>query len=1169
MTLDPREQALQQQALAADPRASAIVSANAGSGKTHVLINRVTRILLDGVSPEQILCVTYTKAAASEMLNRLFAHLGRFSILADDELRKELVKLDPKFSPEAEDLAKARRLFARALETPGGLKIRTIHGFCEALLRQFPIEAGISAGFQIIEETESRKLQQQIIQQIGLHAVENPDGDLASAYNFLTGFGSSIVPQVFDTATAKARVLQSDFEQYGGLSGLLAQSAKILGVKTGDTKDKICQQAMENFNANRLQEIANGLSAGAAKNQQAAQDLTALQNITDPAEQLNILTGIFFTTTMTPKKNFVSKDAIKAMPELPDICGRITDEIEELLSKIYAVQSFEKTKAALTLCHKFVYKYAKAKREAGLVDFDDLIEYTRELLTDKLSTDWVLYKLDGNLRHVLVDEAQDNSPAQWAVIGALTDEFFAGAGATDETRTMFAVGDPKQSIYRFQGADPSLFVEQRNRLLQRKSDGFGKIHIPQLALSWRSTPQVLEFVDACFFGVELETKFVGEPENFKADPGFSEYLKHGAERSNSTGTVKLLSAIPYTKDETDSDPSRPVNSISSRHPVSILAQNIAKNIKSMLDRDKQINEKIDGIEIKRAVNAGDILILVRSRNSLFREIIRHLKLQGVPVAGADRMILQTETAILDLLSLAKAALQPADDLSLAEVLTGPFVQSQQISKSPITTEMLFKLANARTEGRTLHAALTDSEEPAFASAKKWFADLIERASYETPYRFFSGLLYRLTETGEPMVNRLFARLGSEVADPLQEFLSLALAFSQKGDGSLMSFVMQMAAREDEIKREMQGVNDKVRVMTIHGAKGLEAPIVFLPDTNSKPGGRKTTGLVRDNQAWLWVSSKQVCDVVQKLKDRQEILDIQEHRRLLYVALTRARDHLIICAHHKGGITGGLEDGCWYLQCVSAFEHLFVAEAATRTEDEEGGISYQLGTGASCIETQLNAAPDTMVDLPDWLDKPWQDQQNTLTTITPSGLHKGASEQVLATSPVGQRAEKRFLRGNIIHSLLQILPDLPKPDHIAAVDKFLNQYKDLTSAQRIEIAKVTLNVLNHGDFGYLFGTNSRAELPISGTLTSTSGDYLVNGKIDRLVVRDTEVLVLDFKTNRPPPKHLEDVSDVYLAQMATYRDLLQQIWPNKNIRCALLWTDGPSLMELPDNLLQSQ
>jgi len=1168
MTLELTQQALQQQALAADPRASAIVSANAGSGKTHVLINRVTRILLDGVSPEQILCVTYTKAAASEMLNRLFAHLGRFSILADDELRKELTKLDPKLSPNEEDLAKARRLFARALETPGGLKIRTIHGFCEALLRQFPIEAGISAGFQIIEETESRKLQQQIIQQIGLQAVENPDGELAASYNFLTGFGSTTVPQVFNTATAKARVLQLDFDKYNGLIGLLTQSAKTLGIEDDDTKDTICQQVMQSFSTSRLQTIATGLANGAKKNQQSAQDLIALQNITDPVEQLDALTGIFFTNAMTAKKNFVSKDAIKDMPELPELCDKIIDELEALLSKIYAVQAFEKTKAALTLCHEFVYRYAKIKREAGLVDFDDLIEYTRELLTDKLSTDWVLYKLDGNLRHVLVDEAQDNSPAQWAVIGALTDEFFAGAGTTDETRTMFAVGDPKQSIYRFQGADPSLFVEQRDKLLQRKNDGFGKIHIPQLALSWRSTPQVLEFVDACFFGVELETKFADDRQKFNADPGFSEYLKHGAQRSSSAGTVKLLSAIPYTKDESDSDPSRPVNAVSSQHPVSILAQNIAIDIKSMLDSGEQINEKIDGIEIKRAVNAGDILILVRSRNSLFREIIRHLKLQGVPVAGADRMVLQSETIILDLLSLAKAALQPADDLSLAEVLTSPFVQPQQMNESPITTEILFKLANDRAK-QTLHSALAETKEPVFDQAKTWFADLQERASYETPYRFFSGLLYRLTETGEPMLNRLFARLGSEAADPMQEFLSLALAFSQKNDGSLMSFVMQMSAREDEIKREMQGVNDKVRVMTIHGAKGLEAPIVFLPDTNSKPGGRKTTGLVRDNQAWLWVSSKNVCDVVQKLKDRQEILDTQEHRRLLYVALTRARDHLIICAHHKGGITGGLEYGCWYLQCVSAFEHLFVAEAATRTEDEEGGISYQLGVSARCIETKLNTAPDTMVDLPNWLDKPWQGQQNTLPTITPSGLHKDASEQVLATSPVGQRAEKRFLRGNIIHSLLQILPDLPKPDHIAAVDKFLNQYKDLTVLQKSEIADVTLRVLNHADFGYLFGTNSRAELPISGTLTSTSGDYLVNGKIDRLVVRDTEVLVLDFKTNRPPPKHPEDVSDVYLVQMATYRDLLQQIWPDKNIRCALLWTDGPNLMELPDNLLQSQ
>lgn len=1175
MELDPREQALQQQALAADPRASAIVSANAGSGKTHVLINRVTRLLLDGASPEQVLCVTYTKAAASEMLNRLFSHLGRFSILADDELREELIKLDPKLSPEPEDLTKARRLFARALETPGGLKIRTIHGFCEALLRQFPIEAGISAGFRVIEDTESRKFQDQIIRNIGLQAVENPDGELAAAYNFLTKSGSSTVPGVFAIAAAKARVLQFDFTNQGSLQAVLAKTAKFLGIKTSDTEEKVCQTAITKFGADKLQKIADGLGFGAAKNQQTSQDLKALADLADPIEKFNVLVGVFFTNSMTRRKNFVSKSAAQAMAELPELCEELTDEIEVFLSKIYAARSFAMSKAALTLCHQFVGKYAKVKREAGLVDFDDLIEYTRTLLTGKLSTEWVLYKLDGNLTHVLVDEAQDNSPAQWEVIGALTNEFFAGAGASDVIRTVFAVGDPKQSIYRFQGADPSLFVEQKDLLLQKKNDGFENIHIPKLSLSWRSSPQVLEFVDACFSGIDRETENVGDPQKYAAatgisDPGFSEYLKHGAERKEATGTVKLLAAIPYTKDEGDSDPSRPVNAISSQHPVSILAQSIANNIKSMIKNGEQVSDKIDGVEIKRPVNEGDILILVRSRNSLFREIIRHLKLQDVPVAGADRMVLQNETAILDLLSLAKAALQPADDLSLAEVLTSPFVQPQHISKSPITTEILFDLANPRDKNQTLYEALLKSESSVFDEIKQWFADLVDRASYETPYRFFSGLLYRLTPTGEPMMNRLFARLGHETADPVQEFLSLALAFSQKGDGSLISFIMQMSAGEDVIKREMQGVGDKVRVMTIHGAKGLEAPIVFLPDTNGKAGGRKAAGLVQDQGNWIWVGTgKEVCETVRKFNERQEVLDIQEHRRLLYVALTRARDHLVICAHHKGGLTGGLEKNSWYLHCCGAFDQLVFEGKATKTENEDGFFSYQLGISDNSALTEANISLATMPKLPAWLDKPWSDEQQLPTTITPSRLRENASEQVPVISPIGKDIQKRFLRGNLIHSLLQILPDLPKATHIKAVDKFLNQYEDLTSAQKSEIAEVTLNVLNHADFGYLFGSDSRAELPISGTLTKASKKYLVNGKIDRLIVRDSEVLVLDFKTNRPPPKQIEDVPDVYLAQMATYRDLLQQIWPDKNIRCALLWTDGPNLMELPDNLLRSQ
>ncbi|MBL4596576.1 MAG: double-strand break repair helicase AddA [Robiginitomaculum sp.] len=1154
--IEARNRAIAAQNLAADPRASAVVSANAGSGKTHVLINRVTRILLDGVAPEQILCVTYTKAAASEMLNRLFDRLGRFSILADDKLREALQQLDPKAPINAGGLAKARRLFARALETPGGLKIRTIHGFCDTLLRQFPVEAGISPGFTVIEDTDSKNLQAKIIANIGAQAMREPDGPLAASYSVLGELGSGTAPQVFQSAVGNTWQLAEDLLPSDGLEKALAATEQRLEIGPNDTLSTLSAACIKQL---PLQQIAEGFMTGSKTNQEQAQDILAALAEPDPVLAFPKLLPAFYTKASGRRAKPISEAAGKYMPELLSLVALAFDEIEYAQQKIWAMKARDNVGAALTLCQAFVGAYQAEKREAGLVDYDDLIHFSHALLTSKLSSQWVLYKMDGNLSHVLVDEAQDNSADQWAVIGALTEEFFAGQGIGDQTRTLFAVGDPKQSIYRFQGADPALFAEQQQRMKTiAKTKGL-PVHSPELSLSWRSTPQVLAFIDACFsHGFAPEKKFVGDAEDF-IDPGFSNYIEHQAERAQDMGSVSLLPAVPYSSTQPDTDPSRPVNSVSAQHPKSLLARSVADLVADMLARGDAIETDTG----KRAVHAGDVLILVRSRNDLFREIIRHLKLQNIPVAGADRMVLQNETAVLDLLSLAKMALQPSDDLSLAEVLKSPFLHPEAQSEQPVDEQILYDLAFSRPKNQSLHEALMASKFPVLDEAKTWVADLIVRAGHENPYRFFSGLLYRRSHTGEAMQRRLLARLGLEAADPVQEFLNMALAFSQKSDGSLLSFVAEMSGRTDIIKREMEEAGSAVRVMTIHGAKGLEAPVVILPDTNSKAGGKTKTGLVEDAGCWLWVEPQsKKCPAIADWQNRQEVLDAQEHRRLLYVALSRARDHLIICGHERGNLKklGGFPDDSWYRSCEAAFKKLHAINAAKIISDADGKIGYRLGPTPTPMKAIKDNAEIAVPALPNWVLTPMATEPPAPTQQTPSNILVKNEQQVARASPIGAGATDRFLRGNLIHALLEALPDVPPEQQAARAALFLQNQPEISIEQANEIAKVTLQVLRHSQFADLFGPNSRAELPIAGLGAHT----VIHGKIDRLVVRDHDVLVLDFKTNRPPPTHIADVPQAYLDQMQVYRELLTQIWPDKTIRCALLWTDGPNLMELPSS-----
>ncbi len=1181
-------QAIRAQDDAASPRVSAFVAANAGSGKTHVLINRVIRLLMAAaargpVRPQNILCITYTKAAATEMLNRLFARLGSYSVMDDASLAKALRKLDPAMAADAGNLRRARALFAQALETPGGLKVRTIHAFCESLLRRFPLEAGISPGFTVLDENQSAELAEQVVSALGLEALRHPGGALAQAIEHCTMLGADALDTLYRFATAKGSEAAAMIAREGGLEGALALSASHLGVSAKASPAGAAEAAWQTLDQGLLRRVASAMMEGSPPNRKAAAVCLEALATANPEEAFAALWKPFFKIKDGSPRE---KIAIKAVYDSHAWLGEAVTAIQAQLLKtseaMKAAAVMQNTRAALVIIEAFHARFRRAKAARGLLGFDDLIEKSVDLLRNADAAQWVLYKLDYDLEHILVDEAQDNSGRQWQLIKALAQEFFVGKGTRDDSgtamaRTLFVVGDAKQSIYSFQGADPAQFLAQAEHYQRLCADTPERFVQPELGLSWRSCANILDLVDETFAPLSNkavpeapETKFVDDAQDYMPDvaPGFYPYVRHHAQRSDAPGCVELWDAVPQPLEAPPEDPSAPVDAPSQLSARNQLACNIAQAVEGWLEQGELISERAGQDWQKRPLRPGDIMILVRKRGGLFDEIIRQLKIRDIAVAGADRMVLRAQTAVLDLMSAARMALQEEDDLALAEFLKGPFLHPVACERPPIDDEALYDLAAGRGKGESLWAALQATRDARFDEARALASHLRQEARTATPFGFFAGLLGRPSPSGESHASRLYARLGAEAEDPVREFLGKALALESEQTPALAAFVARQMDDETQIKRDMQEQQDAVRVMTVHAAKGLEAPLVILPDTASGPGaGPRDSGLMfGDDGALYWAQKKDhdpaICAALREAAARREA---QEHQRLLYVAMTRAQDRLVICGAKQGRGEGKIAADSWYTLCADAFERLAGRGQVQAFETRAGlparrfGPAPQGGRAATVRETA------TVLE-PGWLRQRLRPEAAPLRKVTPSRWLDESDDRVAVLSPLADGGARRFRRGALIHTLLQTLPDLPEEERQAAAQHYLAAQKDLDAVQADDIAKAVFNVLQSPDFAPLFGPCSRAEVALSGRVELGGEMVQVSGQVDRLVVTDKDVLVVDYKSNRPPPQSPDQVSPAYLRQMAAYRALLRALWPGRTVRTALLWTDSAKLMGLADSLL---
>ncbi|WP_369810059.1 double-strand break repair helicase AddA [Bradyrhizobium sediminis] len=1142
------------QARASDPGASAFVSANAGSGKTHVLVQRVIRLLLARVPPERILCITFTKAAAANMAERVFSTLGHWVTLDDDALDAAIVEAGIA-RPDADLRMRARELFASALETPGGLKVQTIHALCTRLLQQFPFEANVPARFAVLDDRDQTEMMERANLAVLLEASRDPDS--AAGRALMTAMASA-ADVTFKDVVREACLSRDHFmawtDSAGSADAAAAQVSAALGVDPGDTIEDVEREIVEGPYLRRTgwEEIAAALDTGSKSDQDQAARLRAAL-VSSGATQVDEYLGVFLTDERNPRKTVVTKRFAAKNPAIGRLFEAEILRIEPLIERRRAVTARDRTQALLHIATAAAANYRREKQERGLLDYDDLIDKTLAMLDGGASA-WVHYKLDRGVDHVLIDEAQDTSPRQWDIVDHIISEFTAGEGARDGVvRTVFAVGDEKQSIFSFQGAAPREF-DTRRRLLHRKFEAAGlKFDPVSFNYSFRSGAAILQSVDHVFRDQEIYGSI------HSVETGYP--IHHSL--ADAGPSLIDLWELAEADDRQDIEGWRaPFDGVSVTSPEVKLSKRIQAEIKTLIESGTMTGHAGK----RRPLRYGDMLVLVRRRGNAFDAVIQALKHANIPVAGADRLKLTEHIAIIDLMNLADALLLPQDDLALAVALKSPLFG--------LSDDDLFALAWQRKGSLRGALSLHAASNGKFADALKRLEECERRCAAGTPFAFYAWLL-----GGDGGRKRILRRLGHEANDALDEFLELALGYERKAPASLQGFMAWLRAADTEVKRDMEITRDEVRVMTVHGAKGLEAPVVFLVDTTSSPSDTQRLKLIhlpQDNAAShapgvvVWAGRK-ADDPAEVAAAREAMLaeTEDEYRRLLYVAMTRAADRLIVGGCMPGNMNN-VRRNSWYDLIVKGLENSGLQ--LQEIERTDGVVKRYARPEDVTASTAAAAAPAAVAraELPAWLRAPAPAEPAADNLLRPSDPAADESHPVRSGESIQLRA-RALLRGTLVHRLLQSLPDVTAERRRDAALRYLARNAgDWSDGDREALAEAMLALIGDSRFAPVFAPDSRAEVSIAGRLERPGRPpALVSGQIDRLVVTPAEVLIVDYKTNHAPPAVEAGAPSGYVRQLALYRAVLRKLYPQRPVRAALLWTETPDLMEISPPALDAQ
>ncbi|GJD47633.1 RecBCD enzyme subunit RecB [Methylobacterium crusticola] len=1122
---------------AADPRASAWVSANAGAGKTKVLTDRVVRLLLHGAVPSKILCLTFTKAAAANMAIRVFERLGRWVTLDAAALRAELAELEGE-APDAATLRRARRLFARAVETPGGLKIETLHALCERLLHLVPFEANVPARFVVLDEAQTREAIDRSIDNVLADAVDGRHPALADALALVAPEASGEALRRVMVAAVQNRAMLGHPE---GLDGGLERLRAALGLAPGETvaavEDRMLAGAPGDWAG-----LAARLRTGKATDEKRA-DALALAAGAEAAWRLPLYLAVFFKEDGEGEPYAAATLGTKAVPaQAKDLLVAEQARLAGLRDTLKAARALTRTRALFTLAAEIHRRVEAQKARLGALDFDDLIHKTLDLLA-RVDSAWVLYKLDRGVDHVLIDEAQDTNPQQWEILRRITEDFCAGEGARAPgqgglARTRFAVGDPKQSIYSFQGAAPEEFETTRRAWREAALGAALPFWDVGLTLSFRSARGVLRAVDATF---ALDAHYRGLSFGDAAVG-----TVHSTARVRAPGRVELW---PVERPSPEAEPdawTQPVDAVEPGAPALVAARRVAHAVRLWTT---------SGDEAGRVWRPGDVLILVRKRSAAFEGVIRALKAEGVPVAGQDRLDIAAHIAVLDLVAAGRAALLPEDDLTLATALKTPLVA--------LTDDDLVAIAAGRDPAEPLAGALARRAGAGCAAAARGAAALAgwrDLARRHGPFGFYAALLGPLGGRA-----RLVARLGGEAGDAIDVFLTAAAQAEAGADApSLTGFLSRYApsggrdAGGHTVKRDLDAARDEVRVMTVHGAKGLEAPLVVVLDGCEALGRgdppllpvRTPAGTVPVWSGAKAHDSAAVAAAREALHERAR----EEHNRLLYVAMTRAKDRLVIAPFAGHDKETPAEAWCEMVRrgLVAEFGGAALAEMPY-------GPADCWSEGASLPGAAAEPGPRPEPEpLPDWLHRPVPPEAEPLPPLRPSGL--GAADEprrsdARSSDPAARR------RGVLVHALLEHLPGRAPERRAEAADAFLAaRAPGLGPRERAGIVAEVLRLLADPDLAVLFGPAARPEVTLSGRILLGGVERPVHGRVDRIAVTDAAVWLVDFKTGRPPAPGAP-VPAGQAGQVALYARLLAAIYPGRALHPLLVWTAGPVVRRL--------
>ena len=1111
----PTQAASLTQRQAAQPDVNIWVSASAGSGKTKVLTDRVLTILLQGVAPRRILCLTYTRAAAAEMTMRLLQRLSHWASLNQQDLRQELYVL---LGQEATAIIqrRAQRLFIDVLNVPGGLNIQTIHSFCQSILKKFPLEAALSPHFEVIDSATHRQFINDSIQ--AFFSLAERDDDLRTQIHRMTSMMSIHgITERLQNLLAKPLALRGLKEQ--GLDTITTKLYDDLGIDPAIDAHTLLHNYFNDIPLTTLTPCLHALHQGSPTDQQRAQLLTQCWQSWDHFQaHFKAYQDVFLTQDHTIRARLATKSAQACNADILPLLEAEALRVQTLVMQQKAYSLADQAAFWMRIGLWIFDDYAQKKQQQALVDYDDLLIKAYELLHTPSLAPFILYKLDGGIHHILVDEAQDTSPLQWALIAAVVEEFFSGQGSLTALPTLFVVGDFKQSIYSFQGAEPQLFHQMRDHFADKIQQAQQRWQTLTMDVSFRSTPPVLAFVDHVFSQSTVSAGVM--------DPG-TPRIQHFSYLPQGPGCVELWPLVPTVESSADTDESN------ERQGEERMAEVIACQIRSWLDRHDYLET------LGRSIQPGDILILVQRRHHFLYALLRALKRHRIPTTGLDRLDLMDHMAVKDLLTMGRFLLLPEDSMSLAILLKSPLYGWDD--------EMLLQLSQTRGDNESLWSCLKRcyDDDNTFSKTAKSLRNLLKRVDYISPFHLFSDVLY--VNAG---LKKFLSRMGLSVQEVLEEFLSLVHRYEANHESSLQKFIHWCEHSVSDIKRDLASPEmNEVRILTVHGAKGLQAPIVILPDTIRIPDNQDY--FLTSDSGYLVPHLDRTAEppllTALKAKERQKIME--EYYRLLYVALTRAQERLYVCGWQPRHEVPEL---CWYALCQQGlaamtiktqFDFTALTSQGWQGEGYRFHQSYSTSKAKPSLQNKLEVAVETKI--PGFLTQPAPQEEAIARAKIAS--RKDPDSAPITTTPAMQR-------GLYIHKLLEMLPSMPENQWQIYAERIAREYTFLESTQ--DIIDTASTLLHHPELRPLFMEQSYAEVPIAGMIDNKP--YSI--KIDRLVIRNDRIVIIDYKSNSYTPTSRR-IPIAYRHQLDIYRRLVQDMYSEKNVETYILWTQTATLMKV--------